>query len=674
MFKHFVVLFIIGLLSIPQTAFGQLSVDLDSISVTASRITTSVSESGKSVSVLTQRDIEEMPITSVDELLRTLPGVNINARQGFGVQADVGVRGSTFSQVLFMLDNVPLNDPLTAHFNANIPVALSEIGQIELIRGPASASFGADAVGGVVHIKTRSYLERELEAGDQLISRASADVGLGQHNLRTGDVSIELQRNRWRFSSALLTVQSDGEELSNPGFEEGISDQETYNNFFEMTNFTSSFTYQFSDNLTFYTRAGIEDRDFNARYFYTRNIFDEAVEEISSRWGLASLTFDRDAYRSELSTSYRQVDDTYLFMPGTPANEHTTDQIYLNWSHQYEFLGAKSDDESQQRLNPDRYESIQLMVGGQYLGQQIESTDRGDHQTDMGGIYAVGTISWVNGWNITASSRLQFDEVAGTDFLPQLSASWNRGSVTLRGSAGQAIRVGDFTEKYVSSQIPNLEPERNIGNPNLLPERSFTIDGGIDWRPVNNLRLSQTVFYRSSENLIDYTLTNSNEIDNADNLQEDELYFYANNISDSEVVGVEFLSDWNHRFQRGINLGLQGGYTYIRTTNDEDDLSKYIANHPKHQVNGSVKLSGRWGSIHSDSKFYTRNEEAAELVGGDVPSSYFISNIKLQSAPGLMGGASVYMRVMNLTDTQYQEILGAPMPGRWVMGGLQWRL
>jgi len=74
MFKHFVVLFIIGLLSIPQTAFGQLSVDLDSISVTASRITTSVSESGKSVSVLTQRDIEEMPITSVDELLRTLPG------------------------------------------------------------------------------------------------------------------------------------------------------------------------------------------------------------------------------------------------------------------------------------------------------------------------------------------------------------------------------------------------------------------------------------------------------------------------------------------------------------------------------------------------------------------------------------------------------------------------
>ncbi|HBQ60552.1 MAG TPA: TonB-dependent receptor, partial [Balneolaceae bacterium] len=108
-------------------SLAQLKAELDTIDVSASRITTSISESGKNVSVITQSDIQDMPVSSVDELLRSLPGININARAGFGVQSDVGVRGSTFSQVMFLLDNTPLNDPLTAHFNTNIPVALSEI-------------------------------------------------------------------------------------------------------------------------------------------------------------------------------------------------------------------------------------------------------------------------------------------------------------------------------------------------------------------------------------------------------------------------------------------------------------------------------------------------------------------------------------------------------------------
>jgi iron complex outermembrane receptor protein len=449
-----------------QTAFSQVEVKLDSISVTASRISSSVSESGKNVSVITQDDIQKMPVTSVDDLLRSLPGVNINSRQGFGVQADVGIRGSTFSQVLFMLDNVPLNDPLTAHFNTNIPVSLSEIGQIELVRGPASASYGADAVGGVVHIKTRSYLRSQIEAGENLQTNVFADIGAGQHNLLTGDLGFDLNKKRWRFSTSVRHVSSDGETLDNPGFATGVSDQETYNNYFEMTSYTASLSYRLSDYLTLYTRGGFDDRDFSARYFYTRNEFDQSEEQINSRWGLGALTFEKDAHRSEFNLSYRNVDDTFDFWPGTlPANEHTTDQLFLNLSHQYELTGASVS---------NRFNYIRLMAGGQYLDKQIESTDRGDHHTDMGGIYAIGTFSWVNGLNVTASARLQFDSIASTEFLPQLSASYSVGDITFRSSAGRAIRVGDFTERYISSQIPNLTPGRNIGNPDLQPERSWT--------------------------------------------------------------------------------------------------------------------------------------------------------------------------------------------------------
>src|SRR5690625_7942697 len=82
---------------------AQITADLDSVTVTASRITTDISESGKSVSVYTADDIRKLPVTSVDDLLRYLPGINLNSRGGFGVQSDVGIRGTTFSQVLFFL-------------------------------------------------------------------------------------------------------------------------------------------------------------------------------------------------------------------------------------------------------------------------------------------------------------------------------------------------------------------------------------------------------------------------------------------------------------------------------------------------------------------------------------------------------------------------------------------
>ena len=92
-------------------------------------------------------DLKSLPVSSVDELLRYVSGVNLNVRSQFGVQADIGMRGSTFSQVLVLLDNVRINGPLTGHFNNNIPLGMAEIARIEIIRGPASASYGADAVG-----------------------------------------------------------------------------------------------------------------------------------------------------------------------------------------------------------------------------------------------------------------------------------------------------------------------------------------------------------------------------------------------------------------------------------------------------------------------------------------------------------------------------------------------
>ena len=654
---------LILLLFASNVLHAQISVELDSISVTASRISTSISESGKSVSVYTQDDIQRMPVNSVDDLLRTLPGVNINARQGFGVQADVGIRGTTFSQVLFMLDNTPLNDPLTAHFNTNIPVSLSEIGQIELIRGPASTSYGADAVGGVVHIKTKMYMEREIRSGDSLLNRVDADLAAGENSLRMADIGVELQGDRWRVSSSVRTSRSDGETFTNPGFAEGVSSQEQFSTFFDVTNYTAAVSTRLGDNWSWYLRGGVDERDFNARYFYTRSIFDESVEQISSKWGLSTLTRNSENHRTELNSSYRTLNDIFDFNPElAPANEHTTRQLFLNLSHQYKLENISR-----------QITSARIMIGAQFLDKDIESTDRGDHREGTGGIYAIASAGFSNRLHTTTSLRLQFDAVGNANLLPQLSAAYNLQRITFRTSVGRAIRVGDFTERYVSSQIPNLTPLRNIGNPDLEPEKSVTLDGGIDWRPNQNLLFSQTLFYRRSTNLIDYALTNESEITNADNLQPGEDYFYASNISSTDAIGFEWIADGTVHLGSQNQLNLNGGYTYIRTTGSGESVSRYIANHPSHQLSAGVRFQTSNLMISSHSGYNIRSAEAVAIVDGEVPSSYFVTNLSISITP-FQQPVRFYTRIMNLTDTTYQEILGAPMPGRWIMGGVQFSL
>jgi iron complex outermembrane receptor protein len=663
--KSFLGTIILLLICISQPVSAQITAELDSISVTSSRITTSVSESGKSVAVITQKEIEAMPVTSVDDLLKSIPGINVNSRQGFGVQSDVGMRGSTFSQVLFMLDNVPLNDPLTAHFNTNIPVSLGEIGQIEIIRGPSSASFGADAVGGVVHIKTKMYMQREVSKPNGLLSYADADLSYGQNNLRIGDLSFELQQDRWRLSTSIRGVYSDGERLENPGFEAGVSDQSHYDNYFELANFSTSLSYRLNDRWSWYVRGGVDDRDFSARYFYTRSEFDESVEQISSRWALGAITRDTGQNRTEMNVSFRNVNDIFDFNSriGSPVNEHTTDQLFLNLSHQINLGSTGSSSISDSRV----------MIGAQMLDKQIESTDRGNHSDRMGGIYLIGSANWDSGFSMTASTRLQFDTQNDPEILPQLSMAYNRGDITLRSSMGRAIRVGDFTERFISSQIENLAPLRNIGNPDLRPEKSWTFDLGLDWRPTNRTLISPTLFYRTSSDLIDYALTNSSDINNADNLQPNEDYFYTRNIATSNTAGVEFLA--SHRFVVGSQKTLRtdAGYTWIRTSGNEGEVSKYIANHPKHQFSFTVDANLNRFRITSESSYRVRSSESADLIAGDVPDGYFLTNLKLQFA---FSGwpLTAYVQGLNLTDTQYQEILGAPMPGRWLMGGLKVRI
>lgn len=649
---------------------AQETVELNSISVTASRISSDISESGKSISVYTAEDIRKLPVNSVDELLRQLPGVNLNNRGGFGVQSDVGIRGTTFSQVLFLLDTTPLNDPLTGHYNTNIPVSLSEIGQIELIRGPASASYGPDAVGGVIHIKTKIFLEREIaraQPGETLTS-LHTDLSAGQHRLLMTSGSVGIEKGRWNLSLSGSDSRSDGEPMGNPVYAENQLVDEYYNTHFKLSNISLAASSRLTDRLTAYIRTGYDQRSFNARYFYTQSPADLSTEDISAKWILSNIKYSMENHDFEIQASYRDVEDLYDFNPEiSPANLHQTESFHLNVSHSVSPKAVLL-----------RAESVRVLSGLQHKFSRIESTDRGNHTDRNTGVYSISSLSWANGLHLTGSTRIELNRTNSLSFLPQLSVSYQMDQLTLRSSIGRAIRFGDFTERFVSFNLPELTPLRNIGNPDLKPETSVTFDVGADWRPSPAIRLSPTLFIRSSNNLIDYTLTSADDISNAPNLLPGESYFYANNISNAVTKGAEFQT-YFRLFEGPLFSGnTMVGYTYLHTSENGESVSRYIANHPVHQVQWGLNFRLSDLSVHALSSFHKRSPEAIELTGtelfgAEVTESYFVSNVKI-SYSLFSDQVHLYTDILNITDTSYQEILGAPMPGRWFKAGFQLRL
>ncbi len=107
---------------------------LDPVVVSASFSPSQSSKTGRNILVVKGEQIMNLPVNSVDELLRYLPGLEVQARGPMGVQSDISIRGSTFQQVLVVLDGIRLNDPLTGHFNSYIPLPASEIERIEILK------------------------------------------------------------------------------------------------------------------------------------------------------------------------------------------------------------------------------------------------------------------------------------------------------------------------------------------------------------------------------------------------------------------------------------------------------------------------------------------------------------------------------------------------------------
>ncbi|RAH26564.1 TonB-dependent receptor plug domain-containing protein, partial [Vibrio vulnificus] len=125
----------------------------DTVVVTANRFEQVESSVLASISVVTKAEIEQLNVTTALDILKTLPGVEVNSQGGKGQISSLFLRGTSSKHTLVLVDGVKINSATAGGAELGLIPAFA-IEQIEVVRGPRAAIYGSDAIGGVIHIKT----------------------------------------------------------------------------------------------------------------------------------------------------------------------------------------------------------------------------------------------------------------------------------------------------------------------------------------------------------------------------------------------------------------------------------------------------------------------------------------------------------------------------------------
>lgn len=190
---------LVGLLfAVP--AYAHDSIYSDDVVITASRIPQSLENVVADVSVIERDEIEHAGLSTLVELLRTQPGVEIESNGGFGATSNVHLRGTSSQSVVILVDGMRMGSA-TNGTTALEQISPEQIERIEIVRGPASSLYGSEAIGGVIQIFTRRGTDKP---------HFSAYLGYGSYNTREAAGSFSGKINDTSFALTASSQTTDG--------------------------------------------------------------------------------------------------------------------------------------------------------------------------------------------------------------------------------------------------------------------------------------------------------------------------------------------------------------------------------------------------------------------------------------------------------------------------------
>ncbi|WP_312345144.1 TonB-dependent receptor plug domain-containing protein [Chryseobacterium binzhouense] len=576
--------------------------DIDSVQIQGKFIATTYKNANQNISIITRDEILNSPAVSIDEILQQVPGMDIRRRGANGVQSDVGFRGSSFEQVLILINGIRMNDSQTGHNSLNIPVDLDDVERIEIVKGPAARRFGQNAYAGAINIITKTHVGKNV--------KISANAG----DYETYGFGFNANVGNEKFSNSLQANSN-----SSQGYR--------YNTDFDIRNVF----YQNQLNIkngSLKMQAGFSEKKFGANGFYASPLATEQYEELQA--SIISVAHQQSFGKFKLNSNvyWRRGQDMYLFNRQKP-------EIYRNM-HIGNNVGGEVNSSYTSGLGTTG-------LGVELRKEFLSSNNLGDRERFVTQVFFEHHFSFFdNKLNISPGASWANYSTNGNFFYPGLDVGYTFfENNKIYGNISKVHRVPTFTDLYYTSKTEQ-------GNPDLLPESAVYAELGYQYQNANILaKLSG--FYRGSNNAIDWT-----------KISLQDPVWYSRNIGETEIKGLE--AEISHQVLGWMKYTL--GYTYLdNKLKDINGLnSRYALDNLKHQL--VAKLQTRFLKYFTNELVYRYNDRIN--LG-----SYHLLDEKISFNKN---NFSVYALINNVTNTEYTETFGVPMPQRWFHLGVSYNI
>lgn len=603
---------------------------LEPVVVTATRIETPAEQVGASVTVISGEEIDTQRYPTVDEALRQVPGVEIRRSGSFGKTTSITIRGANPNQVQVLVDGVRVKSPTTGQAELS-DLSPDLIERIEVIRGPQSTLYGADAIGGVVNIITRKgrgpfSAWASQEAGNYDTLRSTAGFS-GTYRLLDYSFGVSHFESNGQFKNDGVNQDSFNTRLglSLPG-RTTLALAVRWNRTdigapIEFVGIPAPIVPTIDPN----TRDESETSIINLTG-HTRPVsWWESEARVGRYWNKLAFIDPPDPFTCPPATFGPPCD-----FPGTFKVERREVE-WLNHFHAGTWststFGIEYRHEQADVQGTNGFGPITETVSGLFQ-QQFRFFDR---------------------LFMAAGVRVEDNTVFGRSVTERGSLSYlvKEWGTRVRGGAGSGFRAPTFNELFFPG----------FSNPALKPEKSFSYDFGVDQKLwANRIRLGLTYFQTEFTNLIACCVPLT-------------VFPFATtgNIGKARSAGIEFTS--------GVdlldNLTASVNYTYTDTENLLTD--RPLPREPRHRWNGRlawepVKRLSLWTEVHAVSEQW---ETLGDVYNSghtrvDVGGTY-----RLLERWGHVKSVDLTARIQNLLNEGYAEVRGFPALGITGIAGLR---
>lgn len=604
----------------PVAAFAQPDSNspLEEIVVTSSRVPMPLREVGTAISVIDEEEITRRGFNSLTEILRTQPSVAASNSGGPGAATALRIRGEEGFRTKVLIDGIDITDTSGTQFSPRMEQFLSAgIERVEILRGPQGLMYGADA-GGVINITT-------LTPQGGLGGRIDAEAGSFGTRALNGSVGGDLGAVDFLIGAARF--ETDGFNARRSDTE--LADDDGYEN----TTYNARLGWDVTETL----RLSIAGRRIAGENEYD-NCF--SVDSFA-RSNACRDDFTQDAVR--VAADYRGQHFTHQLA----YSENGTDRAF--YTEGLRSFGAEGGLARLSYVGSWRGgDRLRLVYG---FDQETQSIDDGsfDRDRDQTGLFGELQGRLGDAFTVTAGVRNDDNDDFGSHDAYRLSGAWVTGlaggELKLRGTWGTGFRAPSLYEISYNRGPSAFPPAATAA---LREETSEGYDLGVAWAGGNGEYLELTWFAQQVENQIFFDL-----IGFSGYLQED---------GESESRGVELAAAW----PLAAGFAIRGNYTWNDT---ETATGEQRARRPEHLGNAGLTFTGRDRRLQLGAHLRLSRDAVSTFA---VPLDDY-AVVDLNASFELLPGFTLFGRVENALDEDYEEVPAFNTAGRAAYAGLRYR-